>query len=102
MSRSPGIQMSEEAKRKAAETRLAKKRTGIPSCPRPIIRLTGKEEDAFDFVPLIRVAFRSIRRYDMSAMVSMEVRKLIGWRNRQAVIEFLKKYLEVIDSADAE
>lgn len=103
--------MTEEHKRKLKEGRLLakqKKDAGIPLSrkkskvyDKPIVQYTGKETNAFDFIPLIRTSFRKQHNYVSIQKIVFEISDRRFWDNINWILTTLEKYviLEKVDSS---
>lgn len=94
--------MSDEHKRKLIEGRAraraekalkASESAEINVKEKPIIILTGKEEDAFDFFPLIRKAFRSRGDYIISPKIINRIVSKEVWNDVKAIKVILQEYV---------
>ena len=96
-----------EGRRRAREQKIAngeplrvvRKRKGKKGVPevnnegKPIVTITGKEQDAFDFFSMIRDAFRSLKRHNEVDKIIKEIRDSRYWNNLNWVETTLGKYM---------
>jgi len=62
---------------------------------KPILTVSGKEKDAFDFYTLIRDAFRSLERYGEINKILQEITDKVYWQNINWIHTTLSKYVEL-------
>lgn len=62
---------------------------------RPTIKITGKEKDAFDFIPLVRKAYREQNNYRTHYEVVKGMTHTQFWKNTDWLLTFLKKYCNI-------
>lgn len=112
--RKPGFKLTDEQKAKIIEGRKAarerkvadgeplrrtkKSKVKIAADGRPIITVTGKEEDAFALLSLVRDAFRSIGNYLICPKIEREITTSVYWQNKEQLYNMLSKYV-VIEAA---
>jgi hypothetical protein len=89
----------EAARRERAEAGLtgkAKKEKGIINKGEmPIVWITGREKDAFEFFKPIRAAFRGIHDYVSSPIIIKQITRKPVWQDTAAILEILNKHAVV-------
>jgi hypothetical protein len=97
----------QEGRRLAREQKLANgeplrahkirksKKVEVNKDGKPIITITGKEKEAFDFYEYVRGAFRSLGRFTEIPAILKDITHRDFWKNPNWVINRLSKYVEI-------
>lgn len=67
---------------------------------KPIVQYTGEEKDAFDFIPLVRAAFRRQHNYLASPKIVHEITDKRFWQNVPWILSVLEKYV-ILEKEDS-
>jgi len=98
MGRSKGYVVSEETKNKmkaAAAKRKKIRKTISKKENKPILYLTGEEENAFDFWKCIRKTFRPILKNVLCHTIELEVAVPDVFFKPKKIIKILEKYATI-------
>lgn len=92
-----------EGRKKAREQKIAngeplrkaRKRKDVAEIRdgKPVLRMTGKETNAFDFYNPIRDTFRMLKRYNEYNKILVEITDKVYWNNIEWVKNTLSKYV---------
>lgn len=97
MLRTKGFKVSEETKAKTNITR-AKNKQAITLCKPvglPILILSGKEKDGYDFRKLIRRTMRKLKLYNAYSSIEKEISTEKVYYDVKLIKEILKKYFHL-------
>lgn len=86
------LKKSREERKARGEVTGRKKRTVVDLKAKPIIYITGKEKDAFDYFSAIRSAFRSKHDYISSPIIVKKIVAKNVWNNKLAIEEIISTF----------
>jgi len=62
---------------------------------KPILHLTGEEQNAFDFIPRVRGVLRSMYNYTLSAEIEKDMVNKLRWQDREYCLFVLGNYFTI-------
>lgn len=72
-----------------------KREAGLNDSGNPIVYITGKEKECFDFYIPLRDALRPLRKYKLLEMLERKIRDAVYWQNVEWVKNQLSSFVEL-------
>jgi len=62
---------------------------------KPVIKLTGKEKNAFDYFDAVRGTLRSLGNYLLAPSIIRELCNTTYWQNKKYLVSIIEKYFVI-------